>query len=169
MYFDYKWDIIPTMAFVVPRKNGTWEIRESRTTGAGPRSRTLATFRELTDDVLARAQDRADRPLDHDELRGAALRAGAPVAPAPIDRAAQRLIYELSRGRKPRRGLRRLLASSVDSHDAGLSDAALAVQEWIGVSPKDRGETLRELLLLADALPQGRRPDRIEFPRLTTA
>lgn len=157
------------MAFIVPRKNGAWEIRESRTTPSGPRSTTLATFRELTDDVLSRAQDRADQPLDDDELRRAALRAGAPVAAPPADRAAQQLLGELSRGRKPRRALRRLLASSVDSSDGGLSDAALAVQEWIGISPKERGETLRELLLLADALPQGRRPDQISFPRLNTA
>lgn len=157
------------MAFIVSKKNGTWEIRESQTTASGPRSTTLATFREFTDDVLAHAQDRAAKPLDHDELRRAALRAGAPVAVPPIDRAAQQLIHELSRGGKPRRGLRRLLASSIDSRDAGLSDAARAVQEWIGVSPGERGETLRELLLLADALPQSRRPDQIAFPRLDTA
>lgn len=160
---------MPTMAFIVPRKNGAWEIRESRTTASGPRSTTLVTFRELTDDVLARAQERAAASLDHDELRRAALRAGAPVAALPIDQAAQQLIHELSRGRKPRRGLQRLLASSIDSRDAGLSDAAQAVQEWIGVSLGERGETLRELLLLADALPQGRRPDQIAFPRFNTA
>ena len=157
------------MAFIVPRKNETWEIRESRTTASGPRSRTLATFRELTDDVLARAQERAARPLNDDDLRRAALRVGAPVAVPPVDQAAQQLLGELSRGRKPRRGLQRLLASSVDNRDIGLSDAARAVQAWIGASPKQRGDTLRELLLLADALPQRRRPDRINFPRFNTA
>ena len=117
-------------------------------------------------DVVAHAQARAAKPLDAGELQRLALRAGAPIAGPEADRAARLLLAELSAGRKPRRGLRRLLADSVDNRDAGLSDAARAVQEWIGESPQQRGETLRELLLLADALPQRRRPNRIQFPRL---
>lgn len=71
------------MAFIVPTKKGTFEIRESRSTPAGPRSRTLATFQELTDETIERAQGRAAKRPSAGELREAALRAGAPVAAAP--------------------------------------------------------------------------------------
>lgn len=157
------------MAFIVPKKKGTWEIRESRSTPAGPRSTTLATFKELSDEVIEQARRRASKPLDAKELRQAALRAGAPLAEPAVDAAARHLLGELSRGRKPRRALRRLLADSVDSGDAGLSDAAHAVQEWIAATPAERGKTLIDLLLFADALPQRRRPDRIQFPRFGQA
>jgi hypothetical protein len=153
------------MASVISRKNGSWEIRETRTTSAGPRSSTLATFRELDEAVIERAKSRARKPLDADELRRAALRAGAPIEQPPADRAARQLLAELSLGRKPQRGLRRLLADAVDPHDAGLSDAARAAGEWVAATPRQRGGTLVDLLKLADALPQGRRPDRISFPR----
>lgn len=157
------------MAFIVPRKNGSWEIRETRSTPDGPRSTTLATFRELNDDAIERAKARASGELDGDELRHVALRAGAPVEQPPVDRAARQLLAELSMGRKPQRGLRRLLADAVDPRDAGLSDAARAAQEWVAATPRQRGDTLVDLLELADALPQRRRPDRIAFPRLGPA
>ncbi|HEX8959922.1 MAG TPA: hypothetical protein VF770_08880, partial [Solirubrobacterales bacterium] len=73
------------MAFIVPKKKGTWEIRESRSTPAGPRSTTLATFRELSDEVIEQARRRASKPLDAKELRQAALRAGAPLAEPAVD------------------------------------------------------------------------------------
>lgn len=153
------------MAYIAPRKNGSWEIRETRSTPDGPRSSTLASFRELTDEVIERAQARAAKPIDAQELQQAALRAGAPIEEPLADRAATQLLGELSMGRKPRRALRRLLADVVDSRDAGLSDAARAAQEWVAASPEERGKTLRELLLLGDALPKRRRPDHIQFPR----
>jgi hypothetical protein len=153
------------MAFIVPRKNGTWEIRETRSTPAGPRSTTLATFRELSDEVIEQAQARAAHPIDPGELRQAALRVGAPIARPLIDSAASKLLAELSMGRRPRRALRRLLADAANSRDAGLSDAARAAQEWVAATPEERGKTLRDLLLLGDALPKRRRPDRTQFPR----
>jgi hypothetical protein len=161
----FKWGIMPTMAFVVPRKNGAWEIRETRSTSSGPRSATLATFRELDDEAIERARTRAAKPLASEELRQAAVRVGAPIAKSAIDEAASRLLAELSLGQKPRRGLRRLLADAVDSGEAGLSDAAKAAQEWVAATPEERGRTLKELLRLADAIPHRRRPDRIGFPR----
>src|SRR4029453_939420 len=81
----FKWGILPTMAFIVPRKNGAWEIRETRSTSDGPRSTTLASFRELTDEVIERARSRASKPLDATGLRRLALRAGAPVAEPLVD------------------------------------------------------------------------------------
>lgn len=153
------------MAFIVPRKNGAWEIRETRSTPSGPRSATLATFRELGDEVIEQAQARATKAIGADELRQTALRVGAPIASPPADSAARKLLAELSMGRKPRRALRRLLADAVDSQDSGLSDAAKAAQEWVAATPDERGKALRELLLLGDALPKRRRPDRTQFPR----
>lgn len=156
---------MPTMAFVTPRKNGTWEIRESRPTQSGPRSTTLATFRELGDKCLRQAQARATKPIDANRLRRAALRAGAPIEKSPVDSAASKLLAELSMGHRPRQGLRRLLADAVDSRDAGLSNAARAAQEWVAATPEERGKALRDLLLLGDALPKRLRPDGIQFPR----
>jgi hypothetical protein len=153
------------MAFIVPRKNGTWEIRESHSTPKGPRSTTLATFRELDDKIIGRARAKAAKPLDSEELRQAAPRVGAPVAKSAADDAAIRLLSELSLDRKPRRGLRRLLADAVDPADAGLSDAAKAAQEWVAATLEERGEALKDLLLLADAIPHRRRENRIDFPR----
>ena len=152
------------MAYVVPRKNGSWEVRETRTTPDGPRSRTLAAFRELSDEVIARARDRAEKPIDPDQLRQAALHAGAPLEQSRADRAAAQLLEQLNMGREPRRALRRLLADAVKDQDGGLSDAAQAAQEWVAATPQERGKTLVELLRLGDALPKRRRPDRSEFP-----
>lgn len=160
----FKWSIVTTMAYIVPRKNGAWEIRETRSTPDGPRSRTLATFRALGDEVIAQAQERAEKPIDPDELRQAALRAGAPLEQPRADRAASQLLEQLSMGREPRRALRRLLADAVKGQDGGLSDAAQAAQEWVAATPEERGKTLVELLRLGDALPKRRRPDRSEFP-----
>lgn len=159
------------MAFIVPRKNQTWEIRETRSTPAGPRSRTLASFRELNAEVIARAQDRSDKPLEAEDLRRAALRLGAPVEAPLADQAAQQLLKELSAGRKPRRALRHLLADAVgDRRRAnGFSEPVNSLGEWLTATPKEHGETLRQLLLLADALPQRRRPDRIQFPGFRAA
>ena len=153
------------MAFIVSRKNGSWEIRETRSTPNGPRSATLVSFRELNDEVLERAQSRSSKPLEPASLRRLALRAGAPVTEPLVDTAARQLLGELSEGRQPRRGLRRLLADAVDRTDGELSDAARAAQEWVAATPEKRGKALRELLLLGDALPKRRRPDHIEFPR----
>lgn len=154
------------MAFIVPRKNGSWEIRESHSTPRGPRSRTLATFRVLDDETIERARGKASAPLSAEELNDAAERVGAPIAKSPVEDAASKLIAAMYRGKQPRRALRRLLADAIDPREAGLSPEAKAAQEWVAASPEERGETLFDLLLLADALPQRRRSDRSEFPPL---
>jgi hypothetical protein len=68
------------MAFVVPAQRGRFEVRESRSTKQGPRSQTLASFTELTDEVIEKARQKAAKPPSAEELRRAARRAGAPVA-----------------------------------------------------------------------------------------
>lgn len=166
------------MAFVVPTKKGSFEIRESRSTPAGPRSRTLATFKELTEETIEKARQRAVKPPSADELREAALRAGASIASPPVDRTARDLLGQLAKGHRPDPMLKRLLLDALANEDRGhrptdpsatVSDAARSVSEWVGASAKERGEALEDLLLLADALPLRRRPETIGFPRLVPA
>jgi hypothetical protein len=161
------------VAFIVPTRRGEFEIRESRSTPKGPRSRTLATFRELSDEVIEKARARASKTLSAEELRSAAKRAGATMAQAPVERAARELIAELGKGRRLDPSLRHLLIDllrrdglkSVEPIPA--SDAARAVAEWMAATPEERGKTLVDLLLLADALPSGgRRGKPLRFPRL---
>ena len=68
------------MAYVVARPKGRFEIRESLHTAAGPRARSLAGFAVLTDDVLAKAAQRAQRPFDVEMVVASGRRAGVPVA-----------------------------------------------------------------------------------------
>jgi hypothetical protein len=166
------------MAFVVSTKKGNFEIRESRSTPSGPRSRTLVSFKELTDETIEKARARAAKPPTADDLHEAALRAGAPVAAPPIDRAARELIGRLAKGERPDPMLRRLLLDALANEDrsdrptdptATVSDSARSVSEWVGTSPAERGAALEDLLLLADALPLRRRSDTIGFPGLKAA
>ena len=48
------------MAYVTARRDGAFEVRESRSTPAGPRSRTLATFRELDAATIEKVNDALD-------------------------------------------------------------------------------------------------------------
>jgi hypothetical protein len=167
------------MAFVVATKAGRFEVRESRNTPDGPRSRTLASFKQLTDETIEKAQARSAKPLGADELREAALRAGAPVAGVAADEAARELIGRVTNGDRLDPMLKRLLIDSLTSDDHGnqltadspatVSDAARAAAEWIDAGPRLRGDTLRDLLLLADALPVRFRSTEIGFPRLRSA
>ncbi len=166
------------MAFIVPSKRGTFEIRESRSTPDGPRSRTLATFRELSDETIEKARSRAAKPPTADELRQAALRAGAPIASPPVDHSARDLLGKLAKGQRPDPMLKRLLLDALTNENrsdrptdpaATVSDAARSVSEWVGASAKERGDALEDLLLLADALPLRRRAETIGFPRLKSA
>jgi len=156
--------------YVVPTRRGGFEVRESRSTPAGPRSRTLVTFRELTDEAIEKANARAAKPLDPDRLREAALRAGAPLAQTAADRAARELIAELGRGREPEPKLGRLLMTMLgdDSKAATApADPTHAVAGWMAATPEERGRNLVDLLLLTDALPAGgRRGKQLRFPRL---
>src|SRR5476649_484886 len=66
------------MAYVVARPKGRFEIRESLHTPKGPRARSLAGFGVLTDEVLAKAARRAQRPFDLEAVLASGARAGAP-------------------------------------------------------------------------------------------
>ncbi|HYM46671.1 MAG TPA: hypothetical protein VES65_11010 [Solirubrobacteraceae bacterium] len=154
------------MPYIVARPGGAWEVRESRSTAAGPRSRTLATFRTLTPAIVERARARSSKPLDPKDLRNAARRAGAPVACDGAERAGAELLAELAAGRAPRPALRRLLLDTLGCERPGTSDSARAAARWVAATPRQRGEALRDLLLLADRLPRTRRPAGARFPRI---
>jgi hypothetical protein len=67
------------MAYVVARRNGRFEVRESLHTPKGPRARSLAGFDVLTDEVLVAAARRAKRPFDAQAVVASGRRAGARV------------------------------------------------------------------------------------------
>lgn len=181
------------MAYVTRRNGGTWELRESLSTPKGPRSRTLASFRTLSDETIERARERATKPLSVEDARKAARRAGAPVDLAPADRAASQLLRELAAGREPHPILRGLLAQALgpksatrlgDSRrptqrqlDASTAevipieslDNARASAAWLTASPVERGDALYDLLLLADRFPRRSAKQRDRFPRLDRA
>ncbi len=157
------------MAYVIRKPSGPWEIRESVHTAAGPRARTLTSFRVLTDDVLDQAGAAATRPFDRERVRAAAWRAGAPLGASAADDAARTLLAEAARGRLPAPALRRLLvdrlAAAGPLPELESGDGAA---EWAGASPEERGRTLWDLLELTDHLPVRRR-GALRFPRMAAA
>jgi hypothetical protein len=161
------------MAFVVPARKGSYEIRESHATSSGPRSRTLVSFRELTDEVIEKARAKATNPPSAEDLRRAARRAGAPVARPTIEQAARELIAELAHGRRLDPTLRQILVEMLqrgyreDDEASPANEAARSVALWMAATQEERGRALVDLLLLADALPShGRKGKPLRFPRL---
>lgn len=163
------------MAFVVPSRSGRFEIRESENTSRGPRSKTLASFRELTEDVIEQARAKAATPPNAEELRRAARRAGAPVAREPIEQAARELIAELAKGSRLDPTLRQILTELLERgyrESRGPSprnEAARAVSTWMAATTEEKGRALMDLLLLADAFPSGGRKGKsLDFPKLNS-
>jgi hypothetical protein len=135
------------MAYVVARRGGRFEIRESFHTSKGPRSRTLAGFGVLTDDILDAAARRSQRPFEAGSVIRSARRAGARVqiATSGADRARDRF----------------LVGSKSMASRLGQSLP-------IGARP-DAGTSLLELLGFADMVAAGRpsRPfEPLAFPPL---
>jgi replication-associated recombination protein RarA len=166
------------MPYVVATKPGRFEVRESASTASGPRSRTLANFRVLTDEVVEKTQARAEKPPTTEELTRSALKAGAPVRGPELDEAARETLRLMANGERPDPMLRRLLLDALSDEGrsdepadpkATVSDAARAATQWVGVGLEERGKALRELLELADALPIGLRSPAIDFPRMKSA
>src|SRR5579859_7325983 len=136
--------------FLARRPGDRWELRESRLTSAGPRSRTIATFRELTPDTVSHAMKRSSGTLDPSALRALCRRAGAPVTPLPQDAAAAELLSAIARGERPRRGLARVLAAELNGGQESVSASERAAARWVHATTQQRGDTLRDLLLLTD-------------------
>lgn len=147
------------MAFVTPVRDGAFEVRESRVTPKGPRSRTLATFRELDAATIDKVLERAEKAPSREELIHAALRAGATISVRPVDEAARTLLRSMARGEKLNPRLAHLLRGA-------LSGEGTSAAEWIGTSLTERGDALKDLLLLVDAVPLRARPKKIGFPRI---
>jgi hypothetical protein len=162
------------MAYVVPRKNGRWELRESTAGAHGPRSRTLVSFSSFGPSELGAALERARVPVEAAELVAAAKRAGAPVEATPAETAAAALLGALARGeslpRRWRSALSDLLGSGsgVGSEPRSVSDAERSAAAWADATLQARGEALRDLLLLADRTGRRPRPERERFPGLVT-
>jgi hypothetical protein len=166
------------MAFVVATQPGRFEVRESVSTASGPRSRTLASFRELNGEVVEKVQARAQKPPTAEELTRLALKAGALIRGSELDEAAKEALRLMANGERPDPMLRQLLLDALADEDPSdrpaasqgrISDAARAATQWIGVGLEERAIALRELLELADALPVRLRPQEIGFPRLRSA
>jgi hypothetical protein len=147
------------MAFVTPTRNGAFEVRESRSTADGPRSRTLASFRELDEATIRKVIERAEKQPTREELIEAALRAGAPLALPPVEAAARALLRALARGEALSSRNRRLVLDA-------LNGESMQAAEWLDVPLAERGAAGRDLLLLVDATPLRRRRDKSSFPRI---
>jgi len=160
------------MAYAVPRADERFELRESAWTPKGPRSKTLATFKQLTPEVISHAVTRSDGVTTRSELVAAAKRAGASMPRPPADESAVRLIGFLAQGESLSPAIERLLRDRLghtDHQERPPTDSERAAAAWLGRSLAERGEALRELLLLADRLPSPMRSDRLEFPPVGTA
>jgi hypothetical protein len=148
------------MAYVVARKGRRYEVRESVTTARGPRSRTLATFADLDDGVLDQVHARATTDVDDASLLRSARKAGAPVTVglSSADRAARALLAALNAGQAPSPILTAAVEDALGAaretrRRPALPDPVRAAMAWAGTSLAERGEALRDLLLLADRLP----------------
>jgi hypothetical protein len=155
------------MAYVVARRNGRFEVRESLHTPRGPRARTLAGFGVLTDEILATAAAKAERPFDVHTVLASGRRAGAPVmatigaegsAGAGAVDSAQR-----GTGAKPATG------GSANRFVESSRRMALALRQAPTTRSTNPGTALIDLLGFADAVTRGQptRPfEPLTFPVL---
>ena len=161
------------MAYVVARRNGRFEVRESQHTPRGPRARSLAGFSVLTGEVLATAARRAIRPFDAGAVIASARRARAPVARtagavsgAGVESRTDTVsgtgaIGETSAARETGDSSRRFVEAS--------RRMALSLQPRPPAKPTDPGVALIDLLGFADAVTRSQpaRPfEPLEFPVL---
>lgn len=158
------------MAYVVARRDGRYEVRESITTSDGPRSRTLASFRVMSPTVLDHAEARATRPFDRTAVAARARTLGAPEEPSetPV-RLAWRLLTQLGAGQQLPELVADALRAELGSAAGPLPDTIPPLIDWLGVSTRERGDTLRDLLRMTDRLPPRRtRPGR-RYPRIASS
>jgi hypothetical protein len=159
------------MAYLTRRPRGQLEIREAVSTPAGPRARTLASFRGvLSPEILEQAAARATRPFDRPRLLARAAVLGVPVTERRQDAAARELLAALRRGVRIDPVLVTLLREALEPLPAEPAPPPLAeVSEWVGAGESERGRALRELLRLSGRIAASRRLPRerrrARFPR----
>jgi hypothetical protein len=165
---------IDTMAYLVRRGPRRVEIRESRATARGARSRVLASADgTLTRDVVARAAAQASRPFSPEALVRRARALGIPVEARTREPEARALLARLRRGDPVDpailAALRRALARLPE---AEAPEPLADVTEWLGAGTAERGAALRELLDLygriAESRPPPRRRGAARFPRFSS-
>jgi hypothetical protein len=110
---------------------------------------------------MARSPD-----VDPHTVRTLCRRAGAPVAPPRPDSAAAQLLAALADDEHLRPSIRRILAAELGTTNAPATDSQRAAARWLTATPAERGQTLRDLLLLADRLPTRKR-EQLVYPRPT--
>jgi hypothetical protein len=149
------------MAYVVTRRGGRFEIRESIHTDRGPRARSLANFAVLTEAVIEQARRRAWRRFDPAAVRAAALRAGVPVAGTEG--------AEGGAGRRPARP-----GGGPDRYRSFVAASRRLARDWdapAGRERNDPGSDLVALLGFADEVARHqppREPEPLRFPPLAT-
>jgi hypothetical protein len=162
------------MAYLVRRQSDRIEIRESRTTPRGPRSRQLARFTgPLTPAVLARAQSRATRPFDAGSLIRRAQVLGILVRSSSPEQEARALLARLARTDPIDPVIAELLARALDGvNTAPVPEHLAEVSEWLGAPPSARGAALRDLLdtygRIAASRPARRTRAQATFPRFSS-
>jgi hypothetical protein len=146
-----------------------YEIRESVSTPAGPRARTLATFRVLTAGVIADAAARARTPFDAAQVRERAAALGVPQKSSDGAASGAALLAQLRRGESLPPALAAELRRLLPRRAPALPDSLESAVEWIGVDDETRGRALRDLLDVASRIPPRPRPPASSFPRLSSA
>jgi hypothetical protein len=157
------------MAFIVAKKDGSWEARESVRTESGPRSKTLASFREISPEVIRQITDRASKPVDIDDLRRRAARAGVPTA-TEVDRLAARTAREIALAGRPSRNYSILLADAL-REESKLPHHLDRMKLWAGATLAERADVLVDLLRASGAFPpidRERDRQRPRFPRINS-
>ncbi len=155
------------MAFIVAKKDGSWEARESIRTESGPRSRTLASFRGMSPEVIDQIVDRASGSVDVEDLRRRAARAGIPTA-TEVDRLAARAAREIALSGRPSRNFSVLLADALRD-EPELPHHLDRMKLWAGATLIERADAVVDLLRAGSAFPPidweryARRP---RFPRI---
>lgn len=163
------------MAYLVKRPGNRIEIRESRATPQGPRSRQLARFAgALTPAVLARAAARATRPFDADALIRRARDLGIAIEARAPEREARALLARLRRGDAIDPVMAGLLVHALAGVEtATLPEPVAEVGEWLGASAATRGAALRDLLDTYGRIAASRPPRRVRprtpYPRFSSA
>ncbi len=141
------------MAYVVARRKGRFEVRESLHTPRGPRAHTLANFDVLTDEILARAAGKAERPFDVQAVLASSRRAGAPVtATVGAEGSAD---TGKAVGTQSGTGVMSETSDPASRFVASSRRMALALRRTPVAGRTDPGSALIDLLGFADAVTRG--------------